>query len=134
VLLLLISIGFFVKAHYESGYEEGKAKSNSLLYIYNADTDKASWATYDVNLDPWTKEYLEKTETCYNFESNSLFSKYNSGFTYVAPAQKRTSKPTVEFLKDSIAGNKRYLLRISNRAVNRYDIFANKKWYSMILS
>jgi hypothetical protein len=43
--------------------------------------------------------------------------------------QKRTSKPTVEFLKDSIAGNKRYLkLRISpNRAVNRYDIFANKK-------
>jgi hypothetical protein len=43
--------------------------------------------------------------------------------------QKRTPKPTVEFLKDSIAGNKRYLkLRISpNRAVNRYDIFANKK-------
>jgi hypothetical protein len=56
-VLLLISIGFFFKAHYESGYE-GKAKSNSLLYIYNADTDKASWATYDVNLDPWTKEYL----------------------------------------------------------------------------
>jgi hypothetical protein len=51
-------LAFFVKAHYESGYEEGKAKSNSLLYIYNADTDKASWATYDVNLDPWTKEYL----------------------------------------------------------------------------
>jgi hypothetical protein len=50
---------FFVKAHYESGYEEGKAKSNSLLYIYNADTDKASWATYDVNHP--TKEYLEKT-------------------------------------------------------------------------
>jgi hypothetical protein len=39
------------------GYEPGKAKSNSLLY-YNADTDKASWATYDVNLDSWTKEYL----------------------------------------------------------------------------
>jgi hypothetical protein len=28
-----ISIGFH-KAHYESGYEEGKAKSNSLLYVY----------------------------------------------------------------------------------------------------
>jgi hypothetical protein len=55
-----------------------------------------------------------KPETCYNFESNPLFSKYNSGFTYVALLQKRTSKPTVEFLKDSIAGNKRYLkLRIS---------------------
>jgi hypothetical protein len=52
-----ISIGFH-KAHYESGYEEGKAKSNSLLYVYNADTDKANWLTYDINLDPWTKEYL----------------------------------------------------------------------------
>jgi hypothetical protein len=103
----------FVKAHYESGYEEGKAKSNSLLYIYNADTDKASWATYDVNLDPWTKEYLGENQTCYNFESNSLFSKYNSGFTYVAPAPKKNSK-TYRRILNSIAGNKRYLkLRIS---------------------
>jgi hypothetical protein len=54
-VLLLLSQLAFVKAHYESGYEEGKAKSNSLLYIYNADTDKASWATYDVNLDPGPK-------------------------------------------------------------------------------
>jgi hypothetical protein len=48
-------MGFFTKAHYESGYEEGKAKSNSLLYVYNADTDKANWLTYDINLDSWTK-------------------------------------------------------------------------------
>jgi hypothetical protein len=41
----------FFHAHYESGYEEGKAKSNSLLYVYNADTT----LTYDINLDPWTK-------------------------------------------------------------------------------
>jgi hypothetical protein len=49
-------------------------------------------------------------------------------------SKKTTSKPTVAFLKDSTAGNKRYLkIRISpNRAVNRYDIFANKKWNSMI--
>jgi hypothetical protein len=48
---------FFHKST-ESGYEEGKAKSNSLLYVYNADTDKTNWLTYDINLDPWTKEYL----------------------------------------------------------------------------
>jgi hypothetical protein len=131
VLLLLISIGFFAKAHYESGYEEGKAKPNSLLYIYNADTDKATWVTYDVNLDPWTKEYLgENPKPATILNQTPLFSKYNSGFTYAAPAPKKElQKPTVEFLKDSIAGNKRYLkLRVSpNRAVNRYDIFANKK-------
>lgn len=130
-LFLMLSIGFFAKAHYESGYEPGKAKSNSLLYLYNADTDKASWATYDVNLDSWTKGYLgENPKLAKDLNQTPLFSKYNSGFTYAASAPKKElQKPTVAFLKDSTAGNKRYLkIRISpNRAVNRYDIFANKK-------
>jgi hypothetical protein len=39
VVRFFTDLNFFVKAHYESG-EEGKAKSNSLLYIYNADTDR----------------------------------------------------------------------------------------------
>lgn len=130
-LFLMLSIGFFAKAHYESGYELGKAKSNSLLYLYNADTDKASWATYDVNLDSWTKEYLgENPKPAKELNQTPLFSKYNSGFTYAASApKKQLQKPAVAFLKDSTAGNKRYFkIRISpNRAVNRYDIFANKK-------
>jgi hypothetical protein len=89
-----------VKAHYESGYEEGKAKSNSLLYIYNADTDKASWATYDVNLDPWTKEYLgENPKPATTLNQTPLFSKYNSGFTYVAPAPKKNFKTYRRILK-----------------------------------
>jgi hypothetical protein len=130
-LFLLLSLGFFAKAHYESAYEVGKAKSNSLLYIYNADTDKASWATYDVNLDSWTKQYLgENPKPDAALNQTPLFSKYNSSFTYAATApKKQLLKPTIEFLKDSVAGNKRYFkLRISpNRLVNRYDIFANKK-------
>jgi hypothetical protein len=57
-----------------------------------------------------------------------LFSKYTGLYVCCTCSKKRTSKPTVEFLKDSIAGNKRYLkLRISPNRVNRYDIFANKK-------
>jgi hypothetical protein len=83
--------------------EEGK--QNQTVYIYNADTDKASWATYDVNLDPWTKEYL-KTQTC-NFESNSLVQQIQFRlYVCCTCSKKRTPKPTVEFLKDSIAGIK----------------------------
>jgi hypothetical protein len=130
-LFLLTSFVFFAIAHSGSGYAEGKAKSNSLLYIYNADTNKANWATYDVNLDSWTKQYLGKNpQPATTLTETPLFSKYNSGFTYAAPAPKKElQKPTIAFLKDSLAGNKRYLsIRISpNRAVNRYDIFANKK-------
>jgi hypothetical protein len=55
LVLFLVSIGFFIKASFNSGYDVGTAKPNSLLYIYNADSKKAVWATYDLNLD---SEYL----------------------------------------------------------------------------
>ncbi|MFE3846995.1 M20/M25/M40 family metallo-hydrolase [Flavobacterium sp. LB3P45] len=130
-VFFILAIAFFVKAHYSSGYEFGKAKSNSLLYVYNKDTNKASWMTYDTNLDSWTKNYLgEKPKQATAMEDTPLFSKYNSKFTYQADAPiKVLEKPTIEFLEDRIIGNQRYLkMRISpNRKVNRYDIFANEK-------
>jgi hypothetical protein len=131
LVLFAVAIGFFAKAHSESGYEFGKAKSNSLLYIYNADTKKANWATYDTNLDSWTKSYLgENPKDATALNETPLFSKYNSGFTYQADAPiKVLEKPSIAFLEDRIVGNQRYLkIRISpNRKVNRYDIFANEK-------
>ena len=131
LLLFVVSIGFFAKAHFDSGYEFGKAKSNSLLYIYNADTDKASWATYDTNLDSWTKSYLgENPKEATPTNAIPLFSKYNSGFTYIVDAPKKELlKPTIQFLEDRIEGNQRKLkiLITPNRNVNRYDIFANEK-------
>lgn len=126
-----VSIGFFIYAGYHSGYEHGKAKSNSLLYVYNADNNSALWTTYDVNLDDWTKSYLgEKNQKAVGLNSLPLASKYNSGFTYsaIAPVVD-IPKPTISFLRDSVIGNKRFLkIRITpNRKVNRYDIFANPK-------
>ncbi len=131
ILFLLVSIGFFAKAHTESEYEKGKAKSNSLVYLYDADTNYAQWLTYDKNLDSWTKSYLgENPQEPKGLEAIPLFSKYDTQFTYSnsAPIQK-LAEPTIEFLRDSIADSQRYLkIRISpNRKVNRYDIFANEK-------
>ncbi|MEN9655400.1 MAG: hypothetical protein RL311_308, partial [Bacteroidota bacterium] len=122
---------FFAKAHVASGYELGKAKSNSLLYIYNADSQKANWVTYDTNLDDWTKSYLSNQPKSADFmQAVPLFSKYNSGFTYAAEAPiKELATPTIEFLKDEIVGNQRKLkIKITpNRNVNRYDIFASEE-------
>ncbi len=129
-ILLLLAIGFFVKAQINSGYESGKAKSNSLVYILDADKNKATWVTYDTNLDEWTKTYLgTNPKEAAAFNSLSLPSKYNSGFTFMANApMKELAKPTIEFLKDSIFGANRYLkIQITpNRKVNRYDVFANE--------
>jgi hypothetical protein len=130
VILLVLAIGFFAKAHYYSGYELGKAKSNSLVYILDANNNKAIWATYDINLDEWTKTYLgENPKDAKALNSISIPSKYNSIFTYTADAPiKVLSKPIVEFLKDSVIGGNRYLkIRITpTRKVNRYDVFANE--------
>ena len=130
LVLLVLAIGFFAKAHYKSSYELGKAKSNSLVYILDADKNKATWATYDTNLDEWTKTYLgQNAKEAKDLNDNPLKSKYNSRFTYTADApMKVLSRPTVEFLKDSVVGSNRYLkIRITpTRKVNRYDVFAHE--------
>ncbi len=131
VVFFLTSISFFIYAGYHSDYEYGKAKSNSLLYVYNADNNSAVWTTYDKNLDDWTKSYLgEKNQKTVGLNSLPLASKYNSTFTYssIAPVVD-VPKPTIQFLRDSVIGNNRYLkIKITpNRKVNRYDIYANPK-------
>jgi hypothetical protein len=133
LLLFLVAIGFFAKAHYYSGYELGKAKSNSLVYILDADNNKATWATYDTNLDQWTKTYLgENPKSAKDLNDNPLYSKYNSGFSFRTDApMKAIAKPTIEFLKDSVVGSNRHLkIRITpNRKVNRYDVLAKEDLY-----
>jgi hypothetical protein len=131
ILFFVVAIGFFIKAHQSSGYVYGKAKPNSLVYILNGDTNKANWATYDKNLDEWTKAYLgENPKDGKPLNTNKLYSKYGSEFTFMADAPlKNIAKPTVAFVKDSVIGKNRYLKIIitPNRKVNRYDIFSNTK-------
>ncbi len=129
LVFFLVSIGLFIKAHQGSDYTYGKAKPNSLVYILDADDKKAHWAAYDVNLDEWTKGYLgEKPKSGAPLNSNKLYSKYGSEFTFMATAPiKNIAKPTIEFLRDTLQGNQRlYRIRITpNRKVNRYDLFNN---------
>ena len=125
----LVAIGFFIKAHYSSAYTTEKAKPNSLVYILNGDTNKANWATYDTNLDVWTKMYLgEKPKDGSQLNSTTTSSKYGSKYTFMAQAPLQNfAKPTIEFLRDTIKGNQHlYKIKVTpNRKVNRYDIFIN---------
>lgn len=130
-VFFILALGFFAKAHFNSGYDFGKAKPNSLLYVYDADSNKANWATYDKNLDEFTKKYLgENLKPSIVLNDFPLYSKYNSGFTFANEAEiKAISSPIIEYLRDSISGNFRFFkIKITpTRKVNRYDIFANEK-------
>ena len=129
IVFILVSIGFFIKAHLFSDYTNEKAKPNSLVYILDADANKANWVTYDSYLDEWTKIYLgENPKSATALNSNKLYSKYGSQYTFMTEAPlKKIPKPTIEFLRDSVKGNQHfYKIRITpNRSVNRYDIFVN---------
>ncbi|WP_235921964.1 M20/M25/M40 family metallo-hydrolase [Flavobacterium phycosphaerae] len=130
-LCFLLSLGFFVKAYQSSDYTNEKAKPNSLVYLLNADTNKANWATYDTNLDEWTTHFLGKNpKIATTVNANKLYSKYGSEFTFMAEAPlKNIAKPTIEFLRDTLKGNQHlYRIKITpNRKVNRYDIFVRNK-------
>ena len=129
IVFILVSIGFFIKAHQFSDYTNEKAKPNSLVYILDADANKANWATYDNYLDEWTKIYLgENPKSATVLNSNKLYSKYGSQYTFMTEAPlKKIPKPTIEFLRDTVKGNQHlYKIKITpNRSVNRYDIFVN---------
>ncbi len=128
ILCFLVATGFFIKAHLNSNYTNEHAKPNSLIYVYNADTKQANWVTYDKNLDAWTKTVLGKNpKKAIELNNNSMYSKYNSEFTFTKKAPLvNIMPPTVLFLKDSIIGKQRFFkIEITpNRKVNRYDIFA----------
>lgn len=129
IVFILVSIGFFIKAYQFSDYTNEKAKPNSLVYILDADANKANWATYDSYIDEWTKIYLaENPKSATALNSNKLYSKYGSQYTFMTEAPlKKIPKPTIEFLRDTVKGNQHlYKIKITpNRSVNRYDIFVN---------
>lgn len=126
----LIAVGFLINAHLKSDYSPEHAKPNSLLYVLNQDTQSAIWATYDENLDDWTKNYIGTSpKEADSIDKLPLFSKYNSSFKYKAKADLKTlAGPSIQFNNDTIINaRKQYLITITpNRKVNRYDIFANE--------
>ena len=129
-IAFLTAIGFIINAHLKTEYTAEQAKPNSLLYVLNKDTQNAIWATYDKNLDEWTKSYLGNSpQVADSINSLPLFSKYNSIFTYTSKAEvKSIVGPSIQFNKDTLFNaQKHYTITISpNRKVNRYDIFANE--------
>jgi hypothetical protein len=97
------SVLFFVlamllcKAHSESGYEYGKAKSNSLLYLYNADTGKANWATYKISIRG-RKVTGENPKDAADLNEYPLFSTILD--LPMQPSPENLATPTIAFLKD----------------------------------
>lgn len=123
-LMAVISVGFLIYGQINSGYSDGKAKPNSLLYILDADAGTAVWTTYDKSLDNWTKKFLKSSVRALNElrADHPLLT-----YVYSAPV-KEIAEPVISLLRDSLAGDVRHLKYsiVPNRKVNSYLITANE--------
>ena len=82
---LILSIAFFLVAHFNSQFNKNRPKPNSLVYFMDSSSNKAFWKTYDTELDEWTKPHFKDKRI--DTVKASFASKYNEKFTYSAPAK-----------------------------------------------
>ncbi|MCM4161452.1 M28 family peptidase [Antarcticibacterium flavum] len=131
LLCFLVFNAAFITAHFKSSFTEDRQKPNSLVYLYNADEQTASWNSYDRLVDDWTKVYFGEDPVIIT-EAEEFSSKYGSGFTF------KTKAPVVELAEpgiimrregeDSLSGTHRYSLKIvPNRKVHRMELYAPRE-------
>lgn len=131
LLCFIIFNILFIIAHFNSSFTEAKQKPNSLVYLYNADTGKASWNSYDNILDPWNKPFFGADPKKIEDPVGDFRSKYSSGFIYNAPAREiSVQEPGIVFEQmetvDSVKNTSRYSLKIApNRKIHRMELFAD---------
>lgn len=131
----LAALAFLIVAHSQSGFDEKHPKPNSLLYVLNADEEKAYWTSYDFETDNWNKNYFQNKLQTAVFDSLHvpkrlrLPSKYGSQFTLFAEAPLKTlNKAGMEVEKDTVVGNIRKLkiCLTPRRKLNRINLIGNK--------
>lgn len=90
-LALLVAIGFFLNAHFTSGFSAERPEPTSLLYVYNVDDNQYQWLTYDKKISDWQSGFF--TDTTQQKPGFTLDSKYTTSFTFASRAPKKEIKP-----------------------------------------
>jgi hypothetical protein len=132
-VISLISCGVFVCfAFAKAEFSPTQPQKTSLVYLSDADSQTANWATYDNNLSDWTKEKIGQNPTPADaINTNSIDSKYGGAFTYLKPAdylplEEIRSQITVD---TTINGQRRIKIIIdSKRKVERWEVFSDPKF------
>ncbi len=133
LLFFIISMIFFIIAHFKADYNEVRPRPDSLVYLFNADETTASWNSYDLELDDWNNKYFKENT---NAEANDVNfeSKYGSGFQHTAKAPLiKVPVPGISYKKntsqDSAQNLTSYTIKIApNRRINRIELYLDKEY------
>ena len=124
-IFLLIGGLSIVSASFTSDYSKDKKQPNSILYVIDADTNEAYWASYNTKVDEFTEQYLGADPTNGSFVEKSSSSKYGTNYKLYKKADLiGLSHPLVDIIQDTIIGTDRNIkIRITpQREVNRIEL------------
>lgn len=127
-LFLLIAVLSFISASFSSGYSKDQKQPNSILYFFDADSNKSFWASYNTKIDAFTKQFLGDDPTEGSFINNPSPSKYGTNFKlYKKTDLIDIKQPNVEILTDTILEDERKIhLKITpQRKSNRLELLSN---------
>ncbi|PRP67529.1 M28 family peptidase [Nonlabens agnitus] len=132
-MLSFLICGVFVYfAFAKAEFSPTTPQKTSLVYLLDADSQTAQWATYDHHLSDWTKEKIgDDPQPADAGDAKTIDSKYNGRFTYVKEAAAINLPPvesqiTVDTTINDLRTIK--LLVRSVRKVDRWEVFCDPEF------
>ncbi len=126
---LIVGILILVTAFMSSGYSDTRKQPNSILYVFDTTKNKAYWASYNPEIDEFTKQFLGENPTKGNFDNNTTASKYKTGIKlYTTTEIMNFEKPIIEVELDTIINNNRKinLHIVSVRNANKIELISKR--------
>lgn len=113
---LVVSLGFIVSARATSGFDAAHPRPDSVAYVLNADTGKATWVSVGEQTDTWTRQFFSHGAKKTTFAAMPS-EQPDLGFPALQTAAPRANLPApqVVVLSDRTnAGMRRIELRITS--------------------
>ncbi|MEA1888924.1 MAG: M28 family peptidase [Pseudomonadota bacterium] len=127
-LFLSLAIILLISASLMSGYNEDRKKPNSIIYVLDADKNEAYWASYDSEVDEFTRQFLGNNPATGSIDISTLTSKYNSKVKFHRKAEvKKIAQPVIEIISDTMIDSGRVVqLSITpQRKANILELISN---------
>ena len=127
-LFLLIGVLALITASFYASYSIDRKQPNSILYVLDANKNEAYWASYNLKVDDFTKQFLGENPTKGSFNKNTSASKYKTAIQlYTKTKVLNLEKPIITIVSDTIINSDRKirLSIFSARNANKIELLTN---------
>ncbi|MFO7673845.1 MAG: M28 family peptidase, partial [Lutibacter sp.] len=125
LVFLLMGLMALISASVFSSYSVDRKKPNSVLYVFDSNKNEAYWASYNIETDDFTKQFLGENPSKGSYDENTTASKYRTNIQLHAKAPIiNMEKPVISIVSDTVIGaDRKLVLRIeSPRNANKVEL------------